>query len=186
MPMRDKIRSIPQRHRSKFDASKMITVDNEIRTRAVHMTMELLRNISDVSEPNSYVNVSRSMMMLANSTPTKCVCMGISPYETDILPTFASALAYDPKKSLGSTPSVQALSQMMSLCALSIKRMDMKKIKSENMNKMLTQTEYVAKFAMMLRCLYACMSARVVFINAAPTVTSNIAKRLRVPSMLSE
>ena len=186
MSMRDKIRAIPERHRSKFDASKMITVDSEIRTKAVAMTMDLLRNISDVSEPQSYVNVSRNMMMIANSTPIKCVCMGISPYETDILPTFASALAYDPKKCLGSTPSVQALSQMMSLCALSIKKMDMKKIKSSNTDAVLSQDEYTAKFAMMLRCSYACMSAGVVFVNAAPTVTSNIAKRLRVASMLSE
>lgn len=108
----------------------MITVDSEIRTRAMEMTMKLLRNIRDVSEANSYISVSRSMTIVADSTPIKCVCMGISPYETDILSTFASAPVHDPKKCLGSTPSVQALRQMMSTCALSIKRMDTKKIKS--------------------------------------------------------
>jgi hypothetical protein len=184
--MRDKILAARPTHRPRFDGSKLLTVDTEIRTRAVYMTMELLRNISDISEPNSYRSVSRNMMMVANSTPIKCVCMGISPYETDILPSFASALAYDPKKCIGSTPSVQALSQMMSLCAISIKNMDAKKVKCMNTSKLLDRDGYVSRFAMMLRCSYSCMSAGLVFINAAPTVTSNIAKRLRVASMLSE
>jgi hypothetical protein len=51
---------------------------------------------------------------------------------------------------------------------------------------MFSQDGHVAKFAMMLRTSYACMSPRVSFVNAAPTVTSNIAKRLRVASTLLE
>jgi hypothetical protein len=47
--------------------------------------------------------------------------VGLSPYENGILPPFATALAYSPRKCIGATPSVQVLSQAMSLYAIEIK-----------------------------------------------------------------
>jgi hypothetical protein len=103
---------------------------------------------------DSYVNISRGL--------NKCF------FSRKVANIGLLCCEYNYKKCSGSTPLVQALSQIMAFYALSIKRMDTKKIKSENVNVMLSKEEYVPKFAIMLRRLYACVSARAVFITPRP------------------
>ncbi|KAJ2970019.1 hypothetical protein NUW58_g9824 [Xylaria curta] len=114
------------------------------------------------------------------------MCVGISPYENGILPPLASAIAYSPSTCSGSTPSVQVLSQAISICASHIMYTRSKRPKSTITSDMLDSSVYVSKFAMMLRCSYACCVMGIAFVNSCPTIVSDDAKKVRCSSMFAE
>ncbi len=184
--MEQRMRAIPVKQKTRVDISKLNTIDNDIKTRCMSVTMKLLRDVKPISDQSTYPNVARYMMTLAASCPIKCMCVGISPYENGILPSFASALSYDPLKSSGCTPSVQALSQVMSSVANLVKTSHIDRAKYSLNFEPPSKYEYTAKFAMMLRRSYSCLCAGVAFVNCSPMVTSNFAKRMRCGSLFSE
>ena len=181
-----KIKAFVERPKPKLDTTKLVTIDTDVKNSCTEITLDTLRQLQPIADPNTYPNVARYMMMVASMSPIKCICVGISPYENDILPTFAGAMAYSPVKCMGSTPSVQCLSQIMSLVAVRIKQTFVSRRPTSDRRRLPSRDEYTAKFAMMLRCSYACLSAGVVFINASPVLTSNTARKVRAASIFSE
>lgn len=184
--MNARINSFVDKARPMLDTTKLVTIDTDIKNACTELTMDTLRKLQRIADPITYPNVARYMMMIASTSPIKCICVGISPYENGILPAFAGAMAYSPMTCIGCTPSVQVLSQVMSLVAMKIKSTFASRSKNARLDKMLSREEYMARFAMMLRCSYTCLMAGVVFINASPVITSNTAKQVRSASIFSE
>ena len=182
----DKLNRITERTRTRADVTKVSTIQNTIRVRCMDATMTMLRKMHPISQPSTYSNVARGMMLIADSTPIRCMCVGISPYENGILPSLATALAYSPALCSGSTPSVQVMSQIMSLCAIKIKDRTMNSIGDVNLSTVVSRESYTAKFAMMLRCSYSCARAGVAFVNASPMITNTNAKKCLSSSLFSE
>lgn len=60
----------------------------DIENACMELTMDILRKLEPISDKVRY------MMMISSMSPIKCLCVGISPYENGILPTFASAMAF--------------------------------------------------------------------------------------------
>jgi hypothetical protein len=75
---------------------------------------------------------------------------------------------------------------MMPLCAISIKQGNRRKIGSTNQPGSYPGGMYTSSAVTMLRSPYSCMSAGVLFVNAASIVIDNLAKKLRVSYMFSE
>lgn len=182
----ERVKKIPWGKRNKADTKKISTPQMAIRSRSMDATMSMLRKMSVIAEPSTYQSVARGMMLIANSTPIKCVCVGISPYENGILPAFATALAYSPKTCIGVTPSVQVMSQIMSLCAIEVKDRYANKTGDTNPEGYVSRDEYTRRFAMMLRCSYACLEAGVAFVNSSPVVTNAVSKTCMSKSLFSE
>lgn len=78
------------------DVSNPNTVQAAIRSRRMDATMKLIRGLYPISDVRTYQNVVRYLLIVANSTLIRCMCVGISPYENGILPPVASNLAYSP------------------------------------------------------------------------------------------
>ena len=184
--MSAKIRSFVDTPKPSLDTRKLVTIDTDIKNACTELTMDTLKKLEKIADPVTYPNVARYMMMIASSSPVKCICVGISPYENGILPTFAGAMAYSPATCIGCTPSVQVLSQVMSMIAVIIKKTFVSRKRETDSYKVPSRDEYTSKFAMMLRSSYACLMAGVVFINASPVITSNTAKKVRSASIFSE
>lgn len=181
-----KVASFVDKPRPSLDTRKLVTIDTDIKNACTELTMGMLKKLHKIADPVTYPNIARYMMMVATMSPIKCLCVGISPYENGILPTFAGAMSYSPLTCIGCTPSVQVLSQVMSLVAVMIKKAFVRKSKNVDTTKIPTRDEYTARFAMMLRCSYSCLAAGVAFVNASPVITSNTAKRVRAASIFSE
>lgn len=181
-----RINSFMETPKPRLDTTKLVTIDTDIKNACTELTMDTLKKLERIADPITYPNIARYMMMIATMSPVKCICVGISPYENGILPTFAGAMAYSPVTCIGCTPSVQVLSQIMSLIAVSIKRTFVSRKNNASSYKVLSRDEYTSRFAMMLRSSYACLMAGVVFINASPVITSNTAKKVRSASIFSE
>jgi hypothetical protein len=181
-----RVKKIPWGKRNKADTKKISTPQMAIRSRSMDATMSMLRKMSVIAEPDTYQSVARGMMLIANSTPIKCICVGISPYENGILPAFATALAYSPRTCIGVTPSVQVMSQIMSLCAIEVKDRYANKTGDTNPEGYVSRDEYTRRFAMMLRCSYACLEAGVAFVNSSPVVTNAVSKTCMSKSLFSE
>jgi hypothetical protein len=64
----------------------------------------VLRRLCLISDPITYPDMVRVMTLIANSITIRCICVGIKPYEGEILPPFAMALAYSPMSCIGCTP----------------------------------------------------------------------------------
>lgn len=175
-----------QRRRNQADISRPNIIQFTISIRCVDAIMHMLRHLYSISDKNNYSNVARGMIMIANSTPIKCVCIDISPYENGIIPSFATALAYSPRLCVGVPPSVQVLSQSMSLCAISIKDRYANKHPDHDSQRYLTRDQYTTKFAMMLRCSYSCAEAGVAFVNTSLAIAFNAAKTAKSMSSFSE
>ena len=184
--MIERIRAISVKRRTVADASKLTTIDNDIKSRCTDAVLVMLRQMHPLSDKDTYSSVARYMMSLASVCPIKCICVGISPYENGILPPFASALSYDATNCIGSTPSVQVLSQIMSVVAIMVKKSYATKTRFAKECEIPHRTVYLDKFAMMLRCSYSCLCAGVAFVNSCPMVVSNFAKKLRCSSIFSE
>lgn len=185
-PMSRKIKSHRPALRSVVDVSRVNTVQSNVRVKCLDATMKLLTRIYQVSDKNTYQNVARAMMSVANACPIKCMCVGISPYENGILPPFATALSYCPFTCSGSTPSVQVMSQAMSLVAMKVLDRNMNSLKNDYDLPMMDRDTYTARFAMMLRCSYSCLEAGVAFVNSCPVVTSSVTKKRFASSLFSE
>lgn len=184
--MSRKIRAIKVPDRTRVDSTRPNMIMDTIRNRVMNATVDLLRGLSKVSDPSTYPNVARGLMMMANSTPIRCMCVGISPYENGILPGFATALAYNPLLCDGVTPSIQVMSQIMSRCAVSIKGKFMIDHPDLDPNTFMTRHQYTARFAFMLRCSYVCVEAGVCFINASPVITKTTSAECMSVSLFSE
>jgi hypothetical protein len=61
-------------------------------------------------------------MLFSYMVPARIICIGLFPYEQDILPPIATALAYSPVSCLAPTPGVQVLAQGMAMSAARIRR----------------------------------------------------------------
>lgn len=181
-----KLSMIPDRIRNRADVSRPNTIQSTVRSRCVEVTMNMLRSLSMVSDPVTYPSIARGLMLVGTSCPIRCMCVGISPYENGILPSMATALAYSPTHCIGSTPSIQVLSQAMSLCAVEIKDRISNKHGDMNTKGLLTRDEYTARFAMMLRHSYACTEAGVAFVNSSPMITKSISSGCVSSSIFSE
>lgn len=184
--MGQRVSAFVDKPKSRLDTRKLVTIDTDIKNACTEITMNMLRQLCTIAEEETYPNVARYMMMIASMSPIKCMCVGISPYENGILPTFGGAVAYSPTSCIGSTPSVQVMSQVMSSIAVNIKKTFVSRKKHREAYPMMDREQYISKFAMMLRCSYSCLSAGVAFVNASPVVTSNTAKRVRAASIFSE
>lgn len=184
--MVDKINSIQWRQPKRVDISSFSKSQSSIRKKCMDATLNMLRQMSRIADRSTYPDVARGMLLIANTTPIKCMCVGISPYENGILPPFATALAYSPRNCVGATPSVQVMSQIMSLCAIEIKDRYANKNGSVGEFVYPSRDEYTKKFAMMLRCSYSCSEAGVAFVNSCPVITDSISKTCLAHSLFSE
>lgn len=89
--------------------------------------------------------------------------MGFYPYEQSILPPVATTLSHSSSKCGGPTPSVQVLSQAMSIIAAGRAHELMRKKSIEGQN--MRPADYVTEFATMLKCSYICACAGMAFTN---------------------
>ncbi len=184
--LNERLSKIPDRIRNRADVSKPNSIQSTIRVRSMDATMSALRRLNTISDPLTYANVARGLMLIGSSSPIRCICVGIKPYENGILPSFATALAYSPRLCIGVTPSVQVLSQLMSLSAMKIKDKIANRHGITDGNGFITRDEYTARFAIMLRCSYSCVEAGVAFVNSSPVIVGSIAKECLSSSIFSE
>ncbi|KAH7001761.1 hypothetical protein B0J12DRAFT_692604 [Macrophomina phaseolina] len=184
--MTERVNGIGDRRRSTMRVGHLNRDAEKIRRVCVEATVKLMAQLYEMTDPTTHRDVGRAMITIANSVPLRCICVGISPYENGILPTFATALAYSPMKCSGSTPSIQVLSQCMSMCASSIKYAYSRKAKVPVPDWVMNRGMYTARFAYMLRCSYACLAVGVAFVNSSPVITDNAAKMVRSMSLFSE
>ena len=182
----ERVLAMGERKRQKANTENVTKTQEAVRSMCVDATMKMLRGLHTVSDTVTYPDIARGMLAIANSTPTRCVCVGISPYENGILPPFATALAYSPAMCIGPTPSVQIMSQIMGLCASRIEMTNVNRLMMTNTARVKSSLEYASKFAMMLRCSYACTEAGVSFVNSSPVITSSVAKTCLSMSLFSE
>lgn len=182
----ERVKAVKWRTRTAASASNTTSIQDTIRSKCMEVTMSMMRRLHPVSDPSTYADVTRGMLLIAISSPLKCMCVGISPYESGILSPFATALAYSPKKCIGATPSVQVMSQIMSLCAIEMKDAYTNKKKNAVVIPYPTRDEYTSRFAMMLRCSYSCVEAGVAFVNSSPVITDMTSKACFSRSLFSE
>ncbi|KAL9122244.1 MAG: hypothetical protein Q9187_001196 [Circinaria calcarea] len=180
------VSGIPPRVRDIADSSVVTTVSNNMRYACLEATMEMVRNLEMMSFGERYDAAVRGLMTISYGVPIKVMCVGLYPYEQNILPTIATALAYSPMKCIGCTPSIQILSQGMAMVASTMKTRrqtrNMDGLMSENSN----EGVLTSRFAMMLRCSYLCSAVGVAFTNCVPVPVDNMAKRVRCASLFSE
>ncbi|KAK5162691.1 uncharacterized protein LTR77_011244 [Saxophila tyrrhenica] len=174
------ISKIPSRVRDRVDTSIVTTVSAQMRYMCMDVTMEMVRKLEAFGEDD------RGLMMVAYNVPIKVMNVGLYPYEQNILPAIASALAYSPMTCIGATPSVQILSQAMAAVGASIK--DRAKYKKKHKDSLGDVTEHMlmSKFAMLLRCSYLCSTVGVAFTNCVPISVNTMAKRITCASFFSE
>lgn len=177
---------IPIRLRTVVDTSEMTTTIDAIRSESMRATMDLITKLSSMGCGERFDATIRGLMVIGYSVPIKAMCVGLYPYERDILPPIATSLAYSPIKCNGVTPSVQILSQAMAIVAKSYRDRVSKKSKVGQAVKTVDDAGLVARFAMMLRCSYLCSVIGVAFINCVPVPVDNMAKRVRCASLFSE
>lgn len=104
------------------------------------------------------------LRLIPLSWPFKVILVGQNPYKETILPTYASALAYDSSFCPGFTPSVQVLSQFITF---------------ENKDR----TSYIAS---LLGVSYILIADEILMINAMPCITENSVLNMRISSFTSE
>lgn len=177
---------IPERVRTFADSSKISTVTDEIRRQCMRVTMELIAQLEPMGFGERFNSTVRGLMVVGYSVPIRVMCVGLYPYEQDILPPVATALAYSPIKCHGCTPSVQILSQAMAIIAKTMRDRRSNKSKYEDPTRNVDDAGLVSKFAMLLRCSYLCSVVGVSFVNCVPIPVDNMAKRVRCASMFSE
>ncbi|RHZ44626.1 uncharacterized protein CDV56_101773 [Aspergillus thermomutatus] len=90
--------------KTSLDTTKLVTIDTDIKNSCAELTMDMLQESAE------------------DRGTDHCLCVGISPYKNGVLPTFAGVMSYSPLTCIGCTPSVQVLSQVMSLVAVVIEQ----------------------------------------------------------------
>lgn len=180
------IDKIPPMHRDRVDSSKVTTVSANIRYQCMHVTMELIKKLEPISSGDRFECTVRGLMMVAHGVPIKTMCVGLYPYEQNILPAIATALAYCPMVCNGATPSVQILCQAMAKVAMQIQSSTTNKNKKKGQYTGLSELMFQSKFLMLLRCSYLCTVVGVAFVNCVPVPVDGSAKRVMCMSFFSE
>ena len=183
-------KGIPERIKPRADVSRVSTVSDNLRYTCGQVTRELIAKLDGMSETSSFESIIRGFVVVAECVPIKVMCLGLYPYDNDILPPIATSLSYCPSKCSGSTPSVQVLAQIMAANAVENQEVratrKQKKAQTETTMPNMPSVDYVARFAMMLRCSYVCARIGVAFLNVVPVHVTGIAKRVRCASYFSE
>ena len=179
-------KTTPARPRVAADTSKVTTKSNAVRSACLDATTRLISKLDTIGEGERYAAAVRSLMLFSYMVPAKVICIGLFPYEQDILPPIASALAYSPVSCLAPTPGVQVLAQGMAMSAARAKERYAFKRGGENVPANMTEEAFLKEFTMMLRCSYVCAAAGVFFTNAVPIPVSTTAKRVRAASHFAE
>lgn len=96
-------------------------------------------------------------MMVAKSTPIKCICVG-----NNLIRVRARLLAYSPMRCTGVTPSAQVPGQVMSFFAVRMKDAYTNKSSHVPTTGVMKRNENTAKFATILRRSCTCTQAGVV------------------------
>ena len=180
------VKSIPPRPRVAADLSKETTRSNAIRSECLSATMRLIAKLDTMGNGQRHAAAVRSLMLFSYMVPAKVICVGLFPYEQDILPPIASALAYSPASCLAPTPGVQILAQAMAAAATVLKERYANRNGYAEAPESMKEDSFLRKFTMMLRCSYLCAAAGVFFTNASPTPVDTTAKRIRVSSHFAE
>ncbi|KAK6436903.1 hypothetical protein LTR95_006907 [Oleoguttula sp. CCFEE 5521] len=180
------ISRIPPRIRDKVDTSIVTTVSAQMRYMCMDVTMEMIKNLEQFESGDKFYCTVRGLMMIAYGVPIKIMNVGLYPYEQNILPAIASALSYSPMTCVGSTPSVQILSQAMAAVGIFIKERIKRGKKDQDGFGDVTEYMLMSKFAMLLRCSYVCSSVGVAFTNCVPVPVDSMAKRIMCASFFSE
>jgi hypothetical protein len=115
-------KTIQPRVRIAADPSKVTTKSNAIRNTCLEATIRLITKLDAMGEGERHVATIRSLMLFSYMVPARIICIGLFPYEQDILPPIATALAYSPVSCLAPTPGVQVLAQGMAMSAARIRR----------------------------------------------------------------
>ncbi|KAH0566094.1 hypothetical protein GP486_000509 [Trichoglossum hirsutum] len=117
----------------------------------------------------------------------RVICVGLFPYERDILPPIATALAYCPRRRGGTTPSIQVLAQSMTMSAIDMKTPTYaRRTKTSRVPDDAGEAHLLEKFTMKLRDSRICCSASVVFANAVLVPVRSAARRIRASSHFAE
>lgn len=180
------ISTIPSRVREKVDTSVVTTISSNMRYQCMSVTMNLIKNLEQMSSGDKFDCTARGLMMISHAVPIKVMNVGLYPYEQNILPSIATALAYSPVNCNGSTPSVQILSQAMASIGIYIKEKLKRRKKNKDPFQELTESMLLSRFAMMLRCSYVCSVVGVAFTNCVPVPVDTMAKRMKCASYFSE
>lgn len=158
----------------------------KIRSQCMKVTRDLIEELRLIGDSRTIEPLTRGLMIVAASAPLNVVAVGLYPYEQDILPPLATALAYDPRSCLGPTPSVQVLAQSMAMIAHKKMLMRVKTIGKGINVTIPSVTELTRRFVMMLRSSYLCCAAGVAFVNVVPVHTSNFAQKVKCGSHFVE
>lgn len=168
------------------DTSRATTVSDAIRYECWKVTSTFISKLDTLGSGKRHVAVIRSLVMCSQLVPIRVMCVGLFPYEQNILPPIASALAYSPKSCIGATPSVQVLAQAMAIVASITKARYASRKKVTDVPEDMSEEALLVKFTTMLRSSYMCMAAGVVFVNAATVPASTTARRIRIASHFAE
>ncbi|OBT60192.1 hypothetical protein VE03_10626 [Pseudogymnoascus sp. 23342-1-I1] len=127
--------------------------------------MKLMSNLEMMTDMESFDSLMRGVILITDSVPIKVMCLGLYPYEQDILPPIATSLSYCPTK-----------------------KMVQKKDRRATIGKQMIQDEidYLPNFTAMLRCSYVCAMVGVAFLNVVPVRVKNISRRVRCASYFSD
>jgi hypothetical protein len=179
-------KTTPARTRVAADTSKVTTKSNAVRSACLDATTRLISKLDTIGEGERYAATIRSLMLFSYMVPVRVICIGLFPYEQDILPPIASALAYSPVSCLAPTPGVQVLAQGMAMSAARAKQKYAFKRASGDVPANMTEEAFLKEFTMMLRCSCVCAAAGVFFTNAVPIPVNTTAKRVRAASHFAE
>jgi hypothetical protein len=180
------IARIPPRIRDRVDTSIVTTVSAHMRYECMQVTMEMVKKLEQFASGDRFYCTVRGLMMSAYGVPIKIMNVGLYPYDQDILPAIASALAYSPMTCNGSTPSIQILAQAMAAVGVYIKEKLKNRKKHKEGFEEVTEYMLMSRFAMLLRCSYVCSSVGVAFTNCVPVPVDSMAKRIMCASFFSE
>jgi hypothetical protein len=93
--------------RDRVDTSIVIIVSAQMRYMCIEVTIEIVRMLEQFARGDRFYYTVRGLMICAYGVPISVMNVGLYPYEQDILPAVASALAYSPTICNWSIPSVQ-------------------------------------------------------------------------------
>jgi hypothetical protein len=181
-----RVRHIPERVRVRGDVSRATTVSDNMKHMCMQVTLKLISNLESMSVDDSFESLMRGLILVSDCVPIKVICLGLYPYDQDILPPIATALSYCPTKCSGSTPSVQVLAQ--SLAGQMFRKVESKRHTNIARGKSVVQNEidYLGNFTNLLRCSYLCATVGVAFLNVVPVRVRSAPRRVRCASYFAE
>ncbi|KAK5242471.1 hypothetical protein LTR16_008492, partial [Cryomyces antarcticus] len=144
------ISKIPPKVRDRADGSIVSTVSANMRYACIRVTMDMVRDLESMSHGERFDCTVRGLMMIAYGVPIKVMCVGLYPYEQNILPPIATALAYSAINCNGPTPSVQILAQAMASVGVTIKDKLRNRRRNKDAFEDVTESMLMARFTMLL------------------------------------